>query len=80
MGQLLVREIKDEIIKRLKQRAVVNGRSAEAEHRAILEQALGSPADPPWIAAKRFQEAAPRSAVDSTEIIRALREGRLRTE
>ena len=41
-GNLHVRNIEDEIILRLKQRAVRNGRSAEAEHREILRQVLSS--------------------------------------
>ena len=40
MGQLTVRKVDDEIIRRLKIRAAEHGRSAEAEHREILKQAL----------------------------------------
>jgi plasmid stability protein len=40
MANLHVRNVDDEIIARLKKRAAENGRSAEAEHRAILESAL----------------------------------------
>jgi plasmid stability protein len=40
MGQLLVRDLDDEVIRRIKQRAAANGRSTEAEHRAILEAAV----------------------------------------
>jgi plasmid stability protein len=40
---LIVRNIDAEIVKSLKERAVRNGRSAEAEHRAILETALKRP-------------------------------------
>lgn len=36
MGQLLVRDLDDDVIRRLKRRAAANGRSTEAEHRAIL--------------------------------------------
>ncbi len=43
MGQLLVRELEQSIIDALKKRAAEHGRSAEAEHRAILEQALCRP-------------------------------------
>lgn len=43
MGQLLVRELEQSIIDALKSRAAEHGRSAEAEHRAILEQALLQP-------------------------------------
>jgi antitoxin FitA len=40
---LIVRNVDAEIVKSLKERAARNGRSAEAEHRAILEAALKRP-------------------------------------
>lgn len=40
MGQLVVRNLDNEVIRALKQRAAQNNRSAEAEHREILRQAL----------------------------------------
>jgi plasmid stability protein len=40
MASLHVRNVDDEIVVRLKERAVRNGRSAEAEHRALLREAL----------------------------------------
>ena len=40
MPQLLVRDVPRDVIEALKQRASEHGRSAEAEHRAILEAAL----------------------------------------
>lgn len=40
MGSLHVRDLDDEIIAQLKARAQKHGRSAEAEHRAILAEAL----------------------------------------
>ena len=40
MAQLLVREVPRDVVDALKRRAASHGRSAEAEHRAILEQAL----------------------------------------
>jgi antitoxin FitA len=40
MGQLTVRKVDDDLIRRLKTRAAEHGRSAEAEHREILRQAL----------------------------------------
>ncbi|WP_297392018.1 hypothetical protein [Acidiferrobacter sp.] len=39
-GNLHVRNLDDELIARLKRRAARHGRSAEAEHREILRQAL----------------------------------------
>ena len=38
--QLLVREVDATLVAELKKRAVANGRSAESEHRLILEAAL----------------------------------------
>lgn len=40
MASLHVRNVDDEIVEKLKTRAAANGRSAEAEHRAILKAAL----------------------------------------
>jgi plasmid stability protein len=43
MASLLVRRLDEELVGRLKERARRNGRSAEAEHRAILAAALLPP-------------------------------------
>ena len=40
MRQLHVRDVPDEVVARLKRQAARHGRSMEAEHRVILEQAL----------------------------------------
>jgi plasmid stability protein len=45
-GNLHVRNLDDELIARLKRRAARHGRSAEAEHREILRQALANEAEP----------------------------------
>lgn len=45
-GTLQVRNLDDELITRLKSRAARHGRSAEAEHREILRQALSAEVDP----------------------------------
>jgi plasmid stability protein len=39
---LIVRNLDDELVRRLKLRAARHGRSAEAEHRAILHDALAA--------------------------------------
>lgn len=44
MSQLLVRDIPESLVKKLKRRAVENGVSAEEEHRRILNAALSRPA------------------------------------
>ena len=40
MAQLIVRELEDSVVRALKLRAAKKGVSAEAEHRAILREAL----------------------------------------
>jgi antitoxin FitA len=40
MPQLLVRDVPPDVVEALKRRAQEQGRSAEAEHRAILEETL----------------------------------------
>jgi plasmid stability protein len=40
VGQLIVRNLDDDIVRRLKMQAAKHGRSAEAEHREILTRAL----------------------------------------
>lgn len=45
-GNLHVRNLDDELIAKLKRRAARHGRSAEAEHREILRQALENEAEP----------------------------------
>ena len=40
MAQLLVRDIPETLVKKLKRRAVAHGVSAEEEHRRILREAL----------------------------------------
>jgi plasmid stability protein len=45
-GNLHVRNLDDELIARLRRRAARHGRSAEAEHREILRQALASEVEP----------------------------------
>lgn len=40
MGQIIVRKVDDDVLKRLKARAKANGRSAEAEVREILNEAV----------------------------------------
>ena len=48
-ANLHVRNVSDEIVRRLKLRAAENGRSAEAEHRAALEQTFGDVGKEDWL-------------------------------
>ena len=47
MAQLIVRDLDAELVRALKQRAARHGRSAEAEHRLILAQALSADLERP---------------------------------
>ena len=79
MGQLTVRKVDDEIIRRLKLRATEHGRSAEAEHREILKQALlaesGISNEEWWRRAEEFRRRQGRMP-DSTDFIRKMRDER----
>ncbi len=80
MAQLLVRNVPDYIVALLKQRAHDNGRSVEAEHRALLDtiaKPATTPTVDPWAEIKAFQaEMKQQYGVlpDSTPIIRHFRD------
>ncbi|HYZ27173.1 MAG TPA: hypothetical protein VE597_09720 [Geminicoccaceae bacterium] len=75
MGQLLVRNVDEELVRRLKERAAAKGLSAEAEHRAILEQALRPGGESFAERAARWRRlTAGRETTDSAELIRADRD------
>lgn len=71
--QLTVRNLGAQLVRTLKLRAATHGRSAEAEHREILRQALTEGGDDFAIRAGALRERL-RSSVDSTTIIRADRD------
>jgi antitoxin FitA len=70
MGQLLVRGLDDRVISSLKERAARNGRSVEAEHRAILEDVLGLHTETFAERAARLRAEIPPSTLNSTDLIR----------
>jgi len=74
MASLHVRNVDDEIVRRLKERAERNGRSAEAEHRAILAEMLGSERPDFDELAARLRELTKGRAHTPSEILQ--REGR----
>jgi antitoxin FitA len=77
VGQLTVRKVDDEVIRRLKIRAARHGRSAEAEHREILKQALAEvPTEDFWTLARRLREETGPMPGDSADIIRQMRDER----
>jgi antitoxin FitA len=74
VGQLLVRNVNDQLIRSLKERAARNGRSVEAEHRDILEKALGPEAESFFEVAARLRAETPPQTSDSAALIRADRD------
>jgi antitoxin FitA len=77
MPQLLVRDVPRDIVEALKQRAAAHGRSAEAEHRRILEEALRPGRDGFWErAAALRKQTRGRILTPSEDLIRRDRDER----
>jgi len=75
MAQLTVRNIDDAIAAALKERAAKAGRSAEAEHRKILEEVLLPPQNLDFFSEARTRRVKLRPGASSTtEILRQDRE------
>lgn len=66
MGQVLIRQIPDETVARLKAKAARHGRSLEAELRAILEHSVAEPKDE----ILRLREALGKRLPDSSDLVR----------
>ena len=78
MGQLLVRDLDEGVIRRIKQRAAAHGCSTEAEHRSILEAAVRGGSGAALIEASRqFRHEIAQPGPDAAEIIRQAREERV---
>ncbi len=70
MAQVLVRELDDEVVQRLKQRAKQGGRSLQAELRRILEQAARQDmSDARRLAERIRRKLAGRKHCDSSRLI-----------
>ena len=77
MPQLLVRDVPQGVAEALKRRAAEHGRSAEAEHRIILEEVpRPGRVDFSELAAALRAEMRGRIKTDSTELIRQDRDER----
>ena len=76
MAQLTVRNVPEEIVTALRVRAAKNRRSAEAEHREILEASLQSATSDFWARADALRASLPRQRTDSAAILRELRDER----
>ncbi|MGE3978308.1 MAG: hypothetical protein AB7F94_12055 [Nitrospira sp.] len=73
MAQVLVRNLKDTVVARLKKRAKTQGRSLQAEVKTILEEAAKEGSADFWKEAERIRERLKRSGrkfSDSAELIR----------
>lgn len=83
MATLTVRNLDDALVRSLRIRAAEHGRSAEAEHREILRQALSGdrPPSPRAAAAGRLAEfrrrTADRGSTSSDELLQESRDGRI---
>jgi len=77
-GSLHVRNLDAELIARLKRRAARHGRSAEAEHREILRQALSDEAEPSFdaLTAELRKLTRQREQTPSEQLLRAGRDER----
>ena len=73
MAELTVRNVAPQVVRALKRRAAAHGRSAEAEHREILRNALIEVEENVASRAQALRQRL-RSSVDSSEIIRAGRD------
>ena len=75
---LSVRNLEEDLIRRLKMRAARHGRSAEAEHREILRQALTAEPAPDFeeLAAKLRAMTAGRAYTPSQVLLRESRDER----
>ena len=77
MAQVLVRNLKDNVVARLKKRAKTRGRSLQAEVKTILEEAAKDVPEDFWKEADRIRELLKRSGrkfSDSAALIREDRE------
>jgi plasmid stability protein len=77
-GNLHVRNLDDDLIARLKRRAARHGRSAEAEHREILRQALANETEPSFetLAAELRKLTSKRKQTPSEVLLRVGRKER----
>jgi plasmid stability protein len=77
MPQLLVRGVSQDVVEALKRRAAEHGRSSEAEHRIILEEALRAGRGSFWErAASLREETQGRITIPSEDLIRKDRDER----
>jgi plasmid stability protein len=75
MAQVLVRDLPEDVVERLKEKAAAQGRSLEAHLRVVLEEASASDRDEFLAIADRIAESTRgRPQTDSVDLIRASRD------
>lgn len=75
MGQVLVRDLPDEVVERLKAKAAAEGRSLEAHLRRVLEDASGLDREEFLAVADAVADSTRgRAQTDATELIRSSRD------
>ena len=76
MAQLTVRNLPDDVVHALRVQAARNGRSAEAEHRIILAQALHGAAPDFWAQADAMRSTVRPQRTNSAKLLREMRDSR----
>jgi plasmid stability protein len=76
VAQLTVRNVPEEVVRALRVRAARRGRSAEAEHRQLLAEALKTDMDDFWTRADSLRSKSRRQRTESGRLQRAMREER----
>ncbi|MGO9547596.1 MAG: FitA-like ribbon-helix-helix domain-containing protein [Rhodomicrobium sp.] len=76
MGQILVRNLEDSVIERLKARALKSDKSLEQSVRDILIEAVKPSKEEIWAEIDRLRESTGRVTLDATDIIRQDRDSR----
>jgi plasmid stability protein len=77
MAQLTVRNVPDAVVRALRLRAAKHGRSAEAEHRVILDEMLRPAGDADfWARADARRSRSRRQRWDSAALQREMRDQR----
>jgi plasmid stability protein len=74
MAQLTVRNVPDEVVSALRVRAARHGRSAEAEHRLILAEALAGATGDFWASADASRKRSPKQRSESGALQREMRD------
>jgi plasmid stability protein len=76
MAQLTVRSVSEEVVQALRVRAAKRGRSAEAEHRLILAEALRGEVADFWAQADACRRAGRKQRSESGALLREMRDAR----